>query len=150
MEMNEAMETIQVQKSYIASLAKQLEMMDQTIHQNTLARETLEGLKDRSDGTEVLVPIGASTKAFVSMSDISRVIVDIGSGVEIEMNVEEAITHHNSLLTKLNEERMRLQGKLKELEQSTATLSMAVERAYQEQMQQRMGPQGGAEQNLFS
>lgn len=149
MEMNEAMETIQVQKSYISNLIKQLEMMDVTIQQNTLARETLEGLKGQSKGTEVLVPIGASTKAFVTMGDISRVIVDIGSGVEMEMPVADAIAHHDSILTKLTEERTRLQGKLRELEQSTASLSNAVEKAYAEQMQNRMAPPPGGAENLF-
>ena len=143
--MNEAMETIQVQKSYISNLMKQLDMMGITIQQNTLARETLEGLKDQSEGTEVLIPIGASTKAYFTMGDISRVIVDIGSGVEMEMSVAKAIEHHDSILTKLSEEQTRLQGKLRELEESTASLSSAVEQAYAQQMQQRMaGPQGEA------
>jgi len=148
--MNEALETLQIQKSYISSMMKQLEFMEHTIQQNTLARDTLEGLKGKDTGTEILVPIGAATKAFVTLQDISRVIVDIGSGVEMEMPLEEAIEHHQSLVTKLTEEKIKLQEKLRELEQSTAALSQSLERAYAEQMQRRQMPQTGHGENLFN
>ena len=150
MEMNEALETLQVQKAYITSMMKQLEFMVHTIQQNTLARDTLEGFKGKDKGTEILVPIGAATKAFVTLQDSSRVIVAIGSGVEMEMPLDEAIEHHQSLLTKLTEEKIKLQEKLRELEQSTGALSASLERTYAEQMQRQQIPQSGQGQNLFN
>lgn len=144
MDMNEAMETIQIQKAYISSLMNQLDMLEATIRQNTVARETLEGIKDRNTGSDLLVPVGAATKIFATLADPSRVIVDIGSGVEMEMNVEDAVSHHDTLLTSLTEERTRLREKLSELERSNASLSQAVERAYAEQMRKGIhGSHGG-------
>ena len=149
MEMNEAMETIQVQKAYMSSMMKQLELIEHTIQQNALAKETLEGLKGKKKGTDILIPVGASTKAHATLKGIVNVIVDIGSGVEMEMTIDEAVEHHGSLVKKLSEEKGKLTSKLRELEQSTASLSNALERAYAEQMQRNIGPKSGQGQNLF-
>ena len=151
MEMNEAMETIQVQKAYMSSMVKQLELLEHTIQQNSLAKETLEGLKDAEEGTEILIPVGASTKAYGTLKGIKNVIVDIGSGIEMEMTVEDAIEHHGSLVVKLTEEKGKMTTKLRELEQSTASLSNMVERSYMEQMQQQgMAAPPGQGQNPFA
>lgn len=150
MEMNEAMETIQVQKAYMSSMVKQLDIIEHMMHQNTLAKETLEGLKGREEGTEILIPVGASTKAYATLKGLSHVIVDIGSGVEMEMTVDKAIEHHGSQVEKLTEEKGKLTSKLRELEQSTASLSNAVERAYAEQMQRSYAQHQGQGQNLFN
>jgi len=149
MEMNEAIETIQVQKAYIVSMVKQLELMDHTLREHTLARETLEGIQGKPEGSEMLIPIGGATKAFGSLKQVSKVIVNIGSGVEMEMPIKDAIEHHDSLIKNLGEERGKLQEKLRELEKSTQLLSSAVEKAYAQQMQQQQQMQEPG-QNLMS
>jgi len=149
MELNEAMETIQVQKSYISSMTRQLELMEHSIREHTIARETLAGIEGKGTGSEMLVPVGGGTKTFATLQDVSRVIVDIGSGVEMEMTIKDAKEHHETIVKKLTEEMTGLQEKLREMQSSTATLSNAVEKAYMERMQQGQMP-GGGQKNLMS
>jgi len=136
MEMNEALGTIQMQKSVIASYARQLELLELTLSEHTRAKETLEGLKDKEAGSEMLVPVGGGTMISGTLGDDSRVIVAVGAGVEIEMPVEDAISHHTSQINRLNEEKARISSKLKELETENAYLTQAVEQAYAHQMHQ--------------
>lgn len=143
MEMNEAIETIQMQKSYLASLGKQLEYMERSIMEHSLAKTTLEGMQGTEVGTEMLIPVGGATKVFVTLRKVSTVIVSIGSGVEMEMPLAEAIDHHSSTVNRLTQDKAKLEEKYKELETSTMALSNAVEQAYAKQMQNPgMGPMG--------
>ncbi len=148
MEIDEALGTLQVQKAYMASMAKQLELIEHTIEEHRIAKETLEGLEGKEVGSETLVPLGGGTKAFVSLGDVTRVIVSIGLGVEMEMTMEKAIGHHSSLLNKLTKEKGNIQEKFKELEMQSSALSSAVEQAYARLMQQPKQPSGG--QDLMS
>ncbi len=135
MEMNEALETLQVQKVVMANMAKQLEILEQSIQDHTLAKETLSGLESKSNGSEALIPIGGGTKAFMTLDNVKQFLIHIGSGVEMEVPIEKAIEHHTSILEKLTGERSKIGEKMKELEHQAASLSMAVEQAYARQMQ---------------
>ncbi len=135
MELNEALATIQMQKSVIASYVKQLELLELTLSEHTRAKETLEGLKEKEAGSKMLVPVGGGTMISGTLGDNSRVIVGVGAGVEMEMPIEKAISHHTSQINRLNEEKAKISSKLKELETENAYLSQAVEQAYAQQMQ---------------
>lgn len=144
MDINEALATLQMQKSMIAGYLKQIELLELTISEHTRAKETLQGLKEKEAGTEILIPVGGGTFIAGTLKDNSRVIVTVGAGVEIEMSLQEAITHHTTQINRLNEEKARMSSKLREMETENAYLTQAIEQAYLRERHQHAHPHSDA------
>lgn len=82
---------IEYYKNQLATLENQFSYLQATIMDYSQAKITLEKIKETKKDTEILIPIGGGTFAFAKAKDTSKILTDIGSGIVVEKNPEEAI-----------------------------------------------------------
>ena len=113
--------------------SQELVMVQQAIAEHDRAIETIKHLKSLKPGDELIVPIGASSSIYVTLSTTDRVIVRIGGGVSAEKDpdssiqfleekkreLEESQRQTASLLQRIEQEAQRLQARLQELVSGT-------------------------------
>jgi len=112
--------------------SQELVMVQQAISEHDRAIETIKHLKSLKPGDELIVPIGASSSIYVTLSNNDRVIVRIGGGVsakdpdssiqfleEKKRELEESQRQTASLLQRIEQEAQRLQARLQELISTT-------------------------------
>ncbi|MCD6203780.1 MAG: prefoldin subunit alpha [Methanophagales archaeon] len=113
--------------------SQELVMVQQAISEHDRAIETIKHLKSLKPGDELIVPIGASSSIYVTLSTTDRVIVRIGGGVSAEKDpdssiqfleekkreLEESQRQTASLLQRIEQEAQRLQARLQELVSGT-------------------------------
>jgi len=113
--------------------SQELVMVQQAIAEHDRAIETIKHLKSLKPGDELIVPIGASSSIYVTLSTTDRVIVRIGGGVSAEKDpdssiqfleekkreLEESQRQTASLLQRIEQEAQKLQARLQELVSGT-------------------------------
>ncbi|NPA49556.1 MAG: prefoldin subunit alpha [Thermodesulfobacteria bacterium] len=52
---------------------------------------TLKNLKDLGAGKEVLLPVGKIAQVAAKLEEVSRVVINIGSGISVELPFDEAV-----------------------------------------------------------
>ena len=82
---------IEYYKSQLASLENQFSYLQATIVDFSQAKITIEKIKETTNGSEILIPIGGGTFSFATLKDHERILTDIGAGIIIEKTPEEAI-----------------------------------------------------------
>lgn len=108
---------------------QELLFVRQAIAEHDKAIETIKQLKQMKSGSELLVPIGANSSIYVTLSSPEKIILMIGGGISAERDPDASIAYlaekktelENSqremtgLLQRLEQEAQRLQGRLQEL-----------------------------------
>ena len=74
------------------SLQQRINMMNAALTDLAYANMTLDGIKNKKDNAELLVPIGGSSYITVRLANVDKVIVGMGAGVSIEKTLPEAKT----------------------------------------------------------
>lgn len=109
--------------------SQELIMVQQAIGEHEKAIETITQLKKLKQGDELIVPIGANSSIYVSLSAVDKVLVMIGGGVSAEKDHDSSAlylkgrkeelekTHHEmaEILQKIEQEAQKVQGRLQEL-----------------------------------
>ena len=120
----------------IDAIQKQIGLIDETIIVTRDSIEALQTIHASSEGTEILLPIGAGIEMPVKLQGDERIILDIGSGVAIEYTPDKAAEILEDKLKELEDTKERLQAKINELSQKAAELGEKIEKEYIEYLSQ--------------
>ena len=115
--------------------SQELLFVRQAIGDHEKAIETIKQLNRMKAGDELIVPIGANSSVYVTLSDTDKVIVQLGGGVSAEKDADSSMEYlkekkeelENSqremtgILQKMEQEAQKLQARLQEIASSTET-----------------------------
>lgn len=119
-------------------ISSRLRIVSSALEETAIAMNTLEGVKGRPKGTEVLVPVGAGSFLRAELTDVERAITGVGAGVCIEKSIESSTTD----LKERQAELEKLSGSLRQqLEQLLASIENAKNNLSRMIEQQQRTPQ---------
>ena len=87
--LEEMVNELNMYKGQADVLNQQMETVKATMADLSVAKDTLEGIKDKKD-TETLVPIGAGSFIITEIKNTDEVIVGLGSGVAAKRKIGDA------------------------------------------------------------
>ena len=90
--LRETMVELRVLESSVNLIQSRLNMIGNAIDEISMTNTSLEGIKNSSKGSEILVPAGASSFVRATLSDVKKVIMGVGAGVSIEKTIEDSLT----------------------------------------------------------
>ncbi len=102
--------------------SQELAMIQQAIAEHDKAIETIKYLKNLKPGDELIVPIGASSSIYVTLSNTDRIIVRIGGGVSAEKDPDSSIQFLEEKKKELEGSQMQLMTGLQRIEQEAQKL----------------------------
>jgi len=90
--LRETMVELRVLESSVNLIQSRLNMIGNALDEMSMTNTSLEGIKNSSKGSEILVPTGASSFVRATLSDVKKVIMGVGAGVSIEKTIEDSLT----------------------------------------------------------
>jgi prefoldin alpha subunit len=72
------------------TLQQRLAVLQSAIADLIVAKESIAGLKEVEEGAPILVPTGGGTFVNANLGDLSKILVNIGADVSIDMSLDEA------------------------------------------------------------
>jgi prefoldin alpha subunit len=130
-ELRQAMAALETSRAQLDALARQEELLRLSLEEYVRARETMVRYSEAPLGTEILVPIGANSFLFASVSDVERCIVGIGSDVALKDTLERAIQRLDNRIKQLQEVQEGLVRRIQEIEGKVNEYAAAVQQAYE-------------------
>ena len=88
--------------------SQELIFVREALNEHERAIETIKQLKKMKVGDELIVPIGANSLIYVTLSNADKVIVRLGGGVSAEKNLDSSTQY-------LNEKKEELENTLREM-----------------------------------
>ena len=118
---------------------RQLNVVNQAIEEINRAVETIKYMKNLQNGDELIVPIGAGSFIYATLSDTNKVIVGIGGGISAEKSPDDAIKHLErrreelqktqqeltNLMQRIEMEAQRIQARLQEIAERASSETSA-------------------------
>lgn len=116
-------------QAHAEQVSQELLLVRQAISEHDKAIETIKQLKAMKAGDELIVPIGANSSIYVTLSSTDKIIVRIGGGISAEKSPDSSLEYlgrvktdlettqqeKGSLLQKIEQEVQKLQLRLQEL-----------------------------------
>ncbi len=103
--LRQALEALQSRATALATLRESLNS----------AKEVLEELKRRSEGDEILVPIGGGVYVLASVRKVDYVLVQLGARYAIEKKVDDAIKYIDERIGEVDDALRRTQQQMSEV-----------------------------------
>ena len=75
----------------IEALRVEIAQLDILISEYRQTITTLRNLKDLGAGKEVLLPVGRIAQVGAKLEDVDKIVINIGSGISVELPFDEAI-----------------------------------------------------------
>jgi len=73
-------------------------------------------------GDELIVPIGANSSVYVTLSSTDKIIVRVGGGVSAEKDPDSSIEYLSGMKAELENSQREMTGVLQRIEQEAQTL----------------------------
>jgi prefoldin alpha subunit len=96
-------------------LQQRLDLLRTALTDLRVAGSSLKALKDVEDGTPILVPMGGGTFVDAKLGDLSKVIVGIGAGASLEMDLEAALDDVSNRLSEVEKAAQSVQQQLEQI-----------------------------------
>ena len=93
-------------------IQSRLNVIDAALVDITTANLSIEGLKNNTSGSEILVPVGGGSFIRAKLSDVEKVIVGVGADVCIEKTIEESVDDFKNRQSDLEKARASLEQQL--------------------------------------
>jgi prefoldin alpha subunit len=93
-------------------IQSRLNVVDTALMDITTANLSIEGIKNNTSGSEILVPVGGGSFIHAKLSDVEKVIVGVGAGVCIEKTVVESLEDFKNRQSDLEKARESLTQQL--------------------------------------
>ncbi|RZN37530.1 MAG: prefoldin subunit alpha [Methanophagales archaeon ANME-1-THS] len=106
---------------------QELLFVRQALNEHEKAIETITQLKKMKAGDELIVPIGANTSVYVTLSTTDKIIVRIGGGVSMEKDPDSSIEFLNEMKNELETTQRDMTGELQKIEQEAQILQARVQ-----------------------
>jgi len=123
-------------KSQLETITQQQEYMAMAEMEHTQARDTIQKFQDLKQGEELLVPIGAESMIFSTVTDKPKVIINIGAKYSVEQNFEDAIITLGKRIDRIRENQQKLDQSAAGLRQQAEMLTLEVQEMYRKMTQQ--------------
>ena len=81
---------LQLMQGTAETLQQRLAVLQSAIADLTVAEGSIAGLKEVEEGAPILVPTGGGTFVNANLGDISKILINIGADVSIDMSLDEA------------------------------------------------------------
>jgi prefoldin alpha subunit len=101
---------------------QELLFIRQAINDHEKAIETIKQLKKLKAGDELIVPIGANSSVYVTLSTTDKIIVRIGGGVSAERDPDSSIAYLSEMKTELENTQRETTSILQRIEQEAQIL----------------------------
>ena len=134
-EENELRQALAVMESYkerVEALTRQVQVLRVSLDEVTMTNEALRAFKDAKEGDEIMVPVGASSFVTVKVTANKNVVVNIGSNVSVEKDVDDAIQYMDANNAEISEAYKKTVEALNSAQQALADLNAAVQQGYKE------------------
>jgi prefoldin alpha subunit len=106
---------LQLMRGSAETLQQRLQMLQSAIADLSVARGSIDALKEAEEGAPILVPMGGGALVNARLGNLSRVIVDIGAEVSIEMSLEEAEQDVSGRLEDMEKANLSVQQQLEQI-----------------------------------
>ncbi len=133
--LQQSLMALEMQKSYITSMSRQLEMLASAETDMLRARETLESYGKTGEGTDLMFPVGGGVYVHAKAADTGNAVVGIGSGVSIEEDTGAALERISRQLENIHNEKQELEENLASISQQYEDLSRKVKAEYYQTME---------------
>ncbi len=120
----------------IDSLQQRLELVRFYMGNIQVGLAVLDELQKREQHEEIHLGIGGGVFINARLGDITKVILDIGSGIRIESTIEDAKTHLQNALKSFENQHATLSAQLERSSDEAALLSAELQRLAQEVQKQ--------------
>jgi len=101
---------------------QELLFIRQAINDHEKAIETIKQLKKMKAGDELIVPIGANSSVYVTLSTTDKIIVRIGGGVSAERDPDSSIAYLSEMKNELENTQHETTSVLQRIEQEAQVL----------------------------
>jgi prefoldin alpha subunit len=119
---------IEYYKNQLAAIDQQFSFLQATINDYAQAKITIEKMKNAKNGTEILIPIGGGTFTFADAKDTSKILTDVGSGIVVEKNPDEAIAVLNKRIQSLQTNQESLTNLSKQINDQIEEISQKAQK----------------------
>ena len=107
--------------------SQELLFVRQAIGEHEKAIETIKQLKKMKAGDELIVPVGANSSVYVTLSNTDKVIVRIGGGVSAEKDPDSSIEYLTEKRGELENSQREITGVLQKIEQEAQKLQVRLQ-----------------------
>lgn len=118
----------------------QISLLNQTIAATRIAGETIEGLGQMQQGQEILLPLNNLAYIKAKVTDTSKVILNVGAGVNVEKSIEAAKENLDKQVEDLSKSQMQLRQALQQLMQQMERIRNEIERIATQMQQGQQQP----------
>ena len=81
---------LQLMQGTADTLQQRLAILQNALADLRVAEESMKGLSETEEGSPILIPMGGGTLVNAQLGDTSKVIINIGAEVSIDMPLEDA------------------------------------------------------------
>lgn len=114
-------------QAHAEQTSQELLFIRQAISDHDKAIETIKQLTKMKAGDELIVPIGANSYIYVTLSSSDKVIVRVGGGVSAEKDPESSIEYLTGMKAELEQSQRELTGTMQSIEQEAQKLQMRLQ-----------------------
>jgi len=129
---------LQLLESVAEGLRSRIGLVNAAISEFHAANSTIDGLKEATKGTTILVPIGGGSFIKAKVTDYEKIVVDVGANVSLEKSFDEAYEDLETHIRELEKSRTNLQAQLQETESNLNNMRNQV-RELSQRLQQGNG-----------
>ena len=97
------------------------------------AKITLENLSKTEEGSETLIPIGGGVFVYATLKNTSKVLIDIGSELVAEKNLEDAIKKIDVRIEELQKNQDKVNAMTEQFQAEAADISAKAQKIVNEQ-----------------
>lgn len=129
-ELQQSIRTLELYRAQLEGFDQQYEFLAVTMNEHNRAKETMSAYKNLKEGSETLIPVGASSFLFAKVTSPDRAMVGIGADVVVDADIEEAIAKIEQRIKEVEEAMKSLSERYQEVAGKAAELTAKIQNAY--------------------
>ncbi len=141
-EIRRAVTVLDTKRAQLEGLVRQEELLQMSYEEYLRAKETLTRYHRASKGTETLVPIGAGAFLIMQVKENGRALINIGSDLVIEENIDMTIERLDERINQLEVASKSLGERLVEMDNQVKKQTKFVQDLYSKLEKETAGDQG--------
>lgn len=132
-ELQKYMILLEQYKEQLNQLELQSQYLQAAFLEYSRAKVTLENLSKTKKGIETLIPIGGGVFIYASINDLSKIIIDVGSNVAIEKNIEDTIKKIENRLEDLKKNQEKINSMMEQIQAEAENVSIKAQEILSEE-----------------
>ncbi len=134
-EITRNMSLIEYYKEQLQTLEVQSQYLQAALVDYNKAKLTLQNLKKTDKTPDILMPLGAGIYLNGTVTDATRILVDVGAGYVTEKQPDDAIQKIEERIKHVQENQEKMNQMAEQLQQEIHTLTQKTQKLYQETQQ---------------